>query len=197
MSLSFNEFMRPLPDIALIGKRRAGKDSFYETLKLMGFDVKRVAFGDPLREKLFEMFPHLPKDPKPVREMIIFGQAMREIDPDIWVKLTIGRLKLDRAIMSQLTPASAVFTDVRQPNEFEACKKLGAVTVRIDTPENIRVERMLAHGEVVTRETLDAYTETALDRYETDFTLRNDGTIEDFQKEITELVYKIQTKRGN
>jgi hypothetical protein len=198
MSMSLNEFYQPLPNIALIGKRRAGKDTVNEILDTMGFDTKRVAFGDPLKQKLFEVIPDLPREPKPVEAMVIFGQACRKIDPDIWVKYTIGNVlrQIDFHKNAGLRVPTYVFTDVRQPNELEACQKqLDCITVRIDTPEEIRVKRMLAHGETVTRESLDAYTETALDEYKADYTLKNDGTLEDLQKEITEMIIQIQNKR--
>jgi hypothetical protein len=198
MSMSVNEYFNQLPNIALIGKRRAGKDTVFQLLESMGFDVRRKAFGDPLKEKLFEVIPDLPKEPKPVEAMVIFGQACRQIDPDIWVKYTIGNVLRERDFRAQhgVDIPSYVFTDVRQPNELEACqRRLDCFTVRIDTPEPIRVERMLAHGETVTNQSLNAYTEIALDKHKADYTLKNDGTFADLKKEVAEMVFQIQKKR--
>jgi hypothetical protein len=198
MSMSLNDFTKPLPDIAFFGKMRAGKDEAFQVIESMGFHVKRVAFGDTMKERFFQTFPWIPKEPKPIAELIEYGQSMRGIDEDVWVRPTMARLKVARDILAQhgLNVPSAIFTDVRQPNELEACIALGCKIVYIHAHENVRVDRMLANGEKVSREVLDAPTEMYIDEWlaqeKADYVLTNNGDRNNLISQVTELIYQIQ-----
>lgn len=194
-----SQFYKPLPDIGLFAKMRSGKDEVFKILDRMGFDVERVAFGDVMKESFYERFPHIPKDPKPIDLLQKYGQAMREIDPDVWVRPTMNRKQLKADILAQagLMVPSFVFTDIRQPNEYQAVKDSGAFMVKVEAPLELRVKRMLELGETVTPEVLEAPTERYIDTFESDFVIYNDGTIEDLEKQVTEMIYKIQEKRND
>lgn len=196
--MSLSQFYRPLPDIGLFAKMRSGKDEVFKILDRMGFDVERVAFGDVMKESFFENFPNIPKEPKPTLQLIAYGQAMREIDQDVWVRPTMSRVQMRKNSLTRanLQVPSFVYTDIRQPNEYQAVKDSGAFMVKIETPLELRVKRMLELGETVTPEVLEAPTERYIDTFESDFVIYNDGTIEDLQKQVTEMIYKIQEK-GN
>lgn len=194
-----SQFYKPLPDIGLFAKMRSGKDEVFKILDRMGFDVERVAFGDVMKESFYERFPHIPKDPKPIDLLQKYGQAMREIDPDVWVRPTMNRKQLRADILAQagLMVPSFVFTDIRQPNEYQAVKDSGAFMVKVEAPLELRVKRMLELGETVTPEVLEAPTEHYIDTFESDFVIYNDGTIEDLEKQVIEMIYKIQEKRND
>jgi hypothetical protein len=196
--MSLSQFYKPLPDIGLFAKMRSGKDEVFKILDRMGFDVERVAFGDVMKESFYERFPHIPKDPKPIDLLQKYGQAMREIDPDVWVRPTMNRKQLRADILAQagLMVPSFVFTDIRQPNEYQAVKDSGAFMVKVEAPLELRVKRMLELGETVTPEVLEAPTERYIDTFESDFVIYNDGTIEDLEKQVIEMIYKIQEKRN-
>lgn len=70
-----------------------------------------------------------------------------------------------------------IITDCRFPNEAEAVKKHGGVIVRINRPGNTAVN---AHP-----------SETALDDWSFDYTINNDGTIEDLLTSVHTLVSTI------
>lgn len=197
--MSLEQFYKPLPDIGLFAKMRSGKDEVFKILDAMGFDVERVAFGDVLKESFHERFPHIPKEPKPTDKLIAYGQAMREIDPDVWVRPTMNRKQVRADLLRQagLQVPSFVFTDIRQPNEYEAVKRSGAFMVRVDAPLEQRVMRMVQLGEKPTLEVLEAPTEKYLESFEADFVIMNDGTREDLQKQVTEMIFKIQEKRND
>jgi hypothetical protein len=203
MSLSVDKFFNKLPDIAFFGKMRAGKDEAYKILAGMGFSIERIAFGDVMKKKFSELFPNIPMEPKPIELLQQFGQSMREIDENVWVRPTMKYIELikDTSFVNNNPAPSFVFTDVRQPNEFKACKDAGCIMVYINTPEWLRVERMLEAGEKVTREILDAPTERHVDSWVYnrmyDYKISNHGDLDEFQAEIRELVYKIQTEKGN
>lgn len=198
MSLSVEDFCKPLPNIALFGKTRAGKDEVYKILKFMGFNVERVAFGDVMKEKFYELFPHLPKEPKPIKEQQLFN-VLTKIDSEVWVRPTFNRMEMRKNLLKQaeLEIPSFIVTDMRQPHEYEACKRAGFIMVKVEAPEEIRVQRMLELGENVSREVLDAPTEVALDQFEYDYLLKNGGSNYDFEMEVVGMIYKIQSKRGN
>jgi hypothetical protein len=197
--LTLNQFYRPLPDIGLFAKMRSGKDEVFKILDKMGFDVERVAFGDVLKESFFERFPHIPKEPKPTDKLIAYGQALREIDPDVWVRPTMNRVQLRKDILAQagLRVPSMVYTDIRQPNEYDAVKGSGAFMVRVEAPLEQRVMRMIQLGEKPTLEVLEAPTEKYLESFEADFVIYNDGDYSNLEKQVVEMIFKIQEKRND
>jgi hypothetical protein len=197
--MSLSQFYKPLPDIGLFAEMRSGKDEVFKILQRMGFDVERVAFGDVMKESFFERFPHIPREPKPIDLLQKYGQAMREIDPDVWVRPTMNRKQLRADLLAQagLVVPSFVFTDIRQPNEYQAVKDSGAFMVRVYAPLEVRVKRMLELGETVTPEILNAETERHIKTFKADFTIYNDGTYKDLEKQVTEMIFKIQEKRND
>jgi hypothetical protein len=201
--MSLQDFYKPLPNIAFFAKMRAGKDTAFEIIDEMGFDCERIAFGDVLRDRFHETFPWIPREPKPVEHYQKYGQAMREIDPDVWVHPTMARMQVRKDLLTQagLQVPSFIATDVRQPNELEALKKAGFVVVYIHAHENVRIDRMIQCGQTVTRKILDAPTEMYIDEWlaqeEADHVVTNNGDRAQFEKNITELIYKIQAEKGN
>ncbi|AGE60894.1 deoxynucleoside monophosphate kinase [Bacillus phage Andromeda] len=190
MSMSLNKFYKTLPDIAFYGKRRSGKDEAAMIIKNMGFLTYHASFGKHLKSHFHATFPDIPMEPKPVEELIKYGQAMREIDPDVWVKKVKDEIEHIRLFNNPRR--SLVNTDCRQQNEYDFLKSQGFVFVRVDTLKSIRVSRMLELGETVSPEYLNGETESTLDSFDPDYVITNNGTPKDFANEITELVYKIQ-----
>lgn len=190
MSMSLNDFYKTLPNIAFYGKRRSGKDAAAMILKNMGFLTYQASFGKHLKGHFHATFPDIPMEPKPVEELIKYGQAMREIDPDVWVKKLKDELEHIRAFGNHRR--SLVNTDCRQQNEYEFLKSQGFVFVRVDTLKSIRIARMIDLGETVSQEYINGETEITLESFEPDYVITNNGTPKDFANEITELVYKIQ-----
>jgi hypothetical protein len=200
--MSLSEFYKPLPNIAFFAKMRAGKDEAFKILDEFGFDVERLAFGDVMKERFHEVFPWIPREPKPIGLYQKFGQMMRELDPDVWVRPTMARMQVRKDLLTQagLLVPSFVATDVRQPNELEALEKAGFTIVYIHAHENVRVERMIKAGEQVGRGILDAPTEMHIDDWlaqeRAHYVVTNNGDRENFEKNLTELIYKIQSEKG-
>lgn len=201
--MSLTNFYKPLPNIAFFAKMRAGKDEAFKILDEFGFDVERVAFGDILKESFFKTFPLIPQEPKPIEEIQLYGQACRTIDSYVWVRPTMERMKnkIDTLAQAGLQVPSFVFTDVRQPNELQACIDAGCTIVYIHAHENVRVQRMVDAGEKVSRKILDAPTELHIDDWlaqeKADYVVTNNGDRAQFEKNLTELIYKIQSEKGN
>lgn len=190
--------MKKIPNIALVGKTRSGKDSVVEILIELGYQVKRLAFGDSMKEMYHLVNPGIPRSPKPIAEYIKFGQSEREKDPDVFVRPTMSKLWFEQALDRGSDRSRVyIFTDVRQPNEFESIKKAGFIPVRIYASEETRIARMVTNGETVSQEILNAPTERYLESFPVEYTISNDGTREEFKSEIIELIRKITTEEGN
>lgn len=198
MSISLKQFLKPLPNIALFAKTRSGKDEVYNVLNRMGWDVERYAFGDAMKEKFYSVFPDMPREPKPTKAMIEFGEAMRKIDPFVWVKPTMNKMKIRKYELAQagLNVPSFVITDVRNWEEYNTCKNAGFTMVKVWASEETRIRRMEALGEEVSRSILDAPTEKRMDQFSYDFAVENDTDDYDtLVSNVTELIYQIQSQR--
>jgi hypothetical protein len=100
--------------------------------------------------------------PQTVDWMIQLGQSMRDIDPSIWLNACTGQ-----------PYENLVIADVRQPNEYEYISEHGGQVW------NIRSERAQKRG-------MDGI----LDDYYFEYTIDNDGTIEELEAYIGEIMGK-------
>ncbi|PEZ62999.1 hypothetical protein [Bacillus cereus] len=190
--ISLETFGKKPFKVALIGKTRSGKDSVAEILTELGFPIQRIAFGDAMKEMYHLAHPNVPRSPKPIAEYIRFGTAEREKDSEVFVRPTMSKLWFEQALDRGNDRArSYVFTDVRQPNELVAVKEAGFKIVRVFASEEARIARMLANGEEVSKEILNAHTETYMDNYKEDYILINNWSREELKRQVIELVYKL------
>lgn len=85
----------------------------------------------------------------------------RKQNPDYWVN------KLIELIVNYLSNGVSVFvSDVRYEDEANSIIDLGGKIVRLETPENIRIERIIARDNLVpTHEQLNHRSEISLDNY--------------------------------
>lgn len=163
-------------NIAFIGKTRSGKDTAYGLLAKKGYYVQRVAFGDALKEEFYKLFPQFIGQPKPTKHLIFFGQSMRRIDANIWVRKTLENLAVDERFYEQanLQVPTLVFTDIRQLNEYQTAKEMGTIFIRLKVSDETRKARMTALGEEVTDEVLEAHTEQLQEAFACEFTISSD-----------------------
>src|SRR5690606_14973273 len=104
-----------------------------------------------------------------------YGQTVREIDSDIWVRPVAEQMRQG----TRLNMPCAV-TDVRFINEVEALKSLGAVVVRVERPGSGLQGAAGQHA-----------SETELADLQADYTIENGGTLEDLAEQVRELVRKL------
>lgn len=102
-------------------------------------------------------------------------------------------------------PSNWIITDVRFPNELKAIKDRGGISIRVDrypkfitkarTPDDIRQipfdinnnqHRLLWQGECANQHP----SETALDNSKFDYTINNNGTIEQLIEKVKEILIK-------
>jgi dephospho-CoA kinase len=184
--------MTTLPNIGLIGKLRAGKDEVARYLASK-YGYTAFAFGDELKRYYHELFGET--DAKPREGYQWFGQAMRERDPDVWVRKCLDRVGevaswhvADFYMHGPHAAFRSVITDVRQPNEYDALKAAGYVLIRVEAPEALRIDRAIKSGDRFNLCDLTHGTETALDGYSADFTITNDGDLPHLYRQIDEIL---------
>jgi hypothetical protein len=177
--------------IGISGWARAGKDTVAAHL-VEKYGYTRMSFADPMREALRRLDPLIT-----VGEMrgvslasAINGlgwESLKSVSPDVRglmqrMGTEVGRdmfgqnFWVDAAIDSIEDGSKVVFADVRFANEAEAIKNLGGEVWRISRngvgPAN------------------DHISETALNDYIFDVYIKNDGTIEDTNKCVDDLLDK-------
>ena len=187
-----------LPNIALIGKARSGKDTIAARL-IATRSYARVAFADPLKEMALRINPavadagygHLgyladvvsdsgweaAKDDYPeVRRFLQrLGQSVRDVSEDFW--LDIASRRIATAAGWNLP---VVVTDVRYRNEADALRAAGFRMVRVIRPEtDPRMPTGSANGEHVS--------ETELDDYPTDALIMNNLSLDVLYQRVDAL----------
>lgn len=179
--------------IALCGKLRAGKDEVAKHLSIWyGFD--RFAFGDELKRIYHELNPWVPADPKPRAEYQRFGQAMRELcGDDIWIRH--AERKINNAIDAEISVGKdrigIAVTDLRQPNEYEWARANGFTIVRVTAPNELRLERARKAGDDFTEADMAHNTEQWVDKFDVDFEIVNDGTLDELWAKVDGVMEKI------
>lgn len=176
--------------IALCGKLRSGKDEVAAHIALKHPGFFRLAFGTALKDAYHGLFPWVPKDPKPRAGYQSFGQEMRRLyGDDLWIR----HVARDVEILEKVYGCrSVVITDLRQPNEYEWCRANGFIIVRVTAPDELRIARAKAAGDVFAEDDLAHVTESHVDEYEVDYEIHNDGTIDELKAKVDEVIKRIR-----
>lgn len=174
--------MRNNKRISVYGKMRSGKDTVADLITLKGGVLTtQIAYGDKMKEHYHSIFGYNGSE-KDREGYQWFGQAMRSWVPSIWVdslEATIRNIDDGRRI---------IVTDMRQPNEFDHLKERGFIMIKVETPDHIRMERMNERGEVVTDKELNHETEKNVDKYDYDYRIINDGSLEDLKRKVQTML---------
>jgi dephospho-CoA kinase len=178
--------------IALTGKLRAGKDEVAQHLYIRhGFD--RVAFGDALKRNAHAVFPWISDGTKPRALYQTYGQLMREIDPGVWVKHAEQAVKgaIDFRVNTGAERIGIVLTDVRQQNEVDWCRSNGFTLIRVTAPDEVRIARAIAAGDDFSVHDLCHETELSIDKFDVDFEVINDGTVDELKAQIDAIMAQL------
>lgn len=172
--------------IGLTGRMGSGKDTVAKLLSAADRgSFQRVAYGDKLKDLFFLIFGRKAER----HELQFFGQAMRRIDPNIWV-----RYADERARMLLERGHNVVVTDVRQPNEVDHIKRLGGVLVRVNVSDQVRLERLKQRGDNVTVKELEHETEQYVGKFKADFELYNNMALESLERQVDGLLWWMQER---
>jgi dephospho-CoA kinase len=190
-----------LPNIAIVGQLRSGKDAVAEYLA-QNYGYTRFAFGDELKRYYHELFG--PSETKPREGYQWFGQTMRERDPDIWVRKCFeaisARERQDSVYYDMpwnahhRQPFRAVISDLRQPNEFQACKRQGYVIIRVTAPEALRIDRAIKSGDTFNLRDLTHDTESHARSFDVDYEIVNDGTLAELYAKVDAIVTEVSAQ---
>ncbi|MGF1433289.1 hypothetical protein ACQUW6_03395 [Bacillus thuringiensis] len=179
--------------IAITGKARSGKSELsHYAWMLYGF--KEFDFSAVLKDEFHRLFPHIPCDPKPRAYYQKFGQWLREIDPDIWVKMTMGKVHeycFEDALYKVNHRPKVLVNGVRQPNEYQRLKDEGFVFIRVNSSDDLRIGRAKEAGDVFTEIDLSHETESHINTFEVDYGINNVGSIEDMYDQFDAIMRDI------
>lgn len=183
--------------IALTGKLRSGKSEAANYLSFMHY-YRQFAFGDELKADFHRRYPEIPPNPKPRVGYQMHGQLMRRlVGEDVWVRKCfeeIARAKERHEEYGFQPPFRAVITDLRQQNEYDAAKAQGFVIVRINCPDELRLERARQAGDSFEPEDLAHETELYVDTFEVDYDVDNTGTVAELQTQLDEIVRELSRR---
>lgn len=182
----------PVLKIALTGKMRAGKDEVAHHLYIRyGFD--KVAFGTALKKNAHAIFPWASEGSKPRALYQQFGQLMREIEPDVWVKHAERAVQgaIDFRVNTGAERVGVVISDLRQPNEYEWARANGFTIILVTAPDKVRIARAVEAGDDFTVHDLAHETEQAINGFEVDAVIVNKGSLEELQTKVDVIMDQI------
>lgn len=164
--------------IGLIGLKRAGKNTFGD-IAVKEFGYKELAFADELKKYAKLLFPdHFKNNNKPVKLLQDFGEGMRKIDTDIWVKLLANNF-------DKTDELNVVVTDVRHQNEVDYLRSKGFTIVKIENNISDIIDRCRAtESDFEPNLLLHKSEQLALRDDVADITIENKGTLEEYQNKV-------------
>ncbi|MCG7407716.1 adenylate kinase [Paenibacillus sp. ACRRX] len=130
-----------------------------------------------------------------------FGQAMRERDPDIWVRKCFDSIETYRSFsaadyyMYGEKTERAVISDLRQPSEYDRCRTEGFVIIRVTAPDGIRIQRAIESGDKFDYADLVHETESHVDSFVVDYEIINDGTLDQLHSQIDSFMEAVGFER--
>lgn len=169
--------------IVFSGKQFSGKDTVAKVLLENFKSFKRIGIADAIKLK-YSLKTGLSVEEieknKPVyrQDLIDLGNWGRAQNPDYWLNSIIEY------------EGNTIVTDIRMKHELDVFRSHGAFTVRVDAKEEARRKR----GKLVSG---NDTTETELDNIKDwDYVFDNNGSYEDLQNNIPELIKAIEEKLG-
>lgn len=181
--------------IVFTGKMRSGKDTAAEYL-VDKYGGKILKFADPLYQMQVAIYKIAGLTPQKDRKLLQFlgTDWGRDKDPDLWVKIMERTLSIynnneETQLKGEglfLTPPINLFiTDARFSNELDCMRYQNFALVRIIRNEQDRVD---AGATNLTHES-----ETSLDEFSGfDYTIDNNGTLEEFLEKIDEIYHNVK-----
>jgi len=179
--------------LAFCGKMRSGKSSL-ENYASVFYDFQTFALATEGKALVHQLFPDLPANPKPRKyyQEIIDGMTKFPVEgaSDIWIDAELR--KIDRYIDRRCCKESRVLiTDLRKQREYERLKAEGFVLIRITAPDHVRIERAKAAGDAFSAEDLAHSTELAVDDFEVDYEIVNDGALVDLYEKFDAVMAEV------
>ena len=120
-----------------------------------------------------------------------------QLHPEIWVNALMSEYKLYKetkpfvnlTLKDEEYP-NWLITDMRFPNEMEAVKKRGGITIRVNRPCNICGGSGYHKMSCPVSKSGEHLSETSLDKAEFDYVIENSGSIEELIEKVREILKK-------
>jgi dephospho-CoA kinase len=175
--------------IALTGKLRSGKDTLANHLYIK-YGFSTAAFGDALKKNAHATFPWVSEFSKPRALYQAYGQLMRQVDSEVWIKHAERAVSgaIDFNVNTGADKVGVVITDLRQPNEYEWARANGFTIIRVTAPDEDRLFRAKLAGDDFNEADLEHETESHIDGFAVDAEIINNGTIDDLKRKVDEIM---------
>lgn len=170
---------------AIVGKMRSGKST---VAKLLGLELKefyKIEFSDALKMVTNILYPNTKKF-KNREKLIEVGQHIRKLDKDVWVNIV--EEQINKVEESNGVNFPIIVSSVRQPNEVEMLKRRGFIFIKVESDEDIRIQRCINSGDSFSKKTFTDYTETALDNLQFDYVINNNKDFNYLKKCVSYIV---------
>lgn len=141
-------------------------------------------------EKYTNKFPIYKLTPRRLLQLLGTECGRKIIHPNIWVNSLMSEYYYIEKFNRVPKYPNWVITDMRFPNELKAVKDRGGITVRVNRPCKecgvLEGHKMVVHKNPPS----EHESETALDGAQFDYTISNNGTIEELIKKIKQILIK-------
>lgn len=154
-----------LTDVGFIGLAGSGKDTAAKIL--LEFGWTKLGFADPLKEIAVREFAwNQDKDERGRKLLQALGEAARQHKKDFWVSKARARILPDQRI---------VWTDVRYQNEVDFIRAdRKGIVIRVVRPGQDPLQHSSESGQATLKNI--------------DFTVTNDGTIDELHNKIAAIL---------
>lgn len=181
--------------IGVSGRYRSGKDEFYYTLRdTLRLQAQRLAFGDAMKAELAAAVgvpvTDIDRDKERYRGGLQWwADFRRHQHSNYWIRFV--RSRWQQLCQRQNPPLVVVITDLRDIPEARFIRDNGGVIVRIVRPlpwtERLRLwwEHPVARYH---------RTETAMDKFKADYTIVNDGSVQELRVKVHVFWETLRTK---
>src|SRR5699024_6422004 len=176
--------------IALTGKLRSGKTTASTHISAI-YGHSALSFGSYVNYYAGQIFG-TNTNKKPRKLLQDFGQAMRKIDENVWVRKLEGTKEMYERVFDK---TRFVIDDLRQPNEYRWARENGFTIIRINSAEDVRIEQAKKEGDEFTEKDLAHDTERYVDEFEVDYEVNNNGDYNDFIKQIDNIMEDLNVSK--
>ncbi|PEE69368.1 AAA family ATPase [Bacillus thuringiensis] len=181
--------MRNTVIIGIAGKMRTGKDTI---ARLMAKDrrgkFQRGAYADELKLQVDRKYGK--QEGGKCRALLQHeGQEERKHDALVWIKRLQPKIDFLRT-----TGHNVVITDVRQQNEIDSLRAQGAYIIRVNVSDEIRKQRIIDAGDEFKEEDFYHETETAIDAFEVDYEINNEGGLIQLVQQLDAILLSIDRR---
>lgn len=176
--------------VAITAKARSGKDHMANVIRSVFPTTSIVkALAEPIYE--IDRVINGKVEGKNRESLIMIGQSLREKDPNIWIKVWLRRC-LEAYFDDEMAKTKFICQDLRQPNEYQFFRNLGATIVSIQVNEEKRLQKIaeIDGKKDLNDKLLNDETERNAGTYEADYTIVNNFD-EKFDADIKKFIESV------